>query len=97
MDLEMSDYARAATSDIGENEKRSSPKTLSFDIVFARPAERYQNAITRQMQRRTNVNLTTKSSRRIVNGGIRVHVSETICLSDYRNRVLINISRRDDA
>jgi len=67
-----------------ENEKRSSSKTLSFDIVFARPAERYRNAITRQMQRRTNVNLTTKSPRRILDSGIKVHVSETIYLSDYR-------------
>lgn len=40
--LEMSDYARAAPSDIGENEKWSSPKMLSLNIVFAWPAERYQ-------------------------------------------------------
>lgn len=45
---ETSAYARAATSDIGKHEKRSSPKTLSLDIMFARPAKRYQNATARQ-------------------------------------------------
>lgn len=39
---------------------------------------------SRQIRRRTSVNLAAKSPRRVANGGIKVHVSEAIYLSDYR-------------
>lgn len=102
--LETSDYARAATSDIGKSEKRSSPKTLSPDIMFARAAKRYRNATAARQppnaatdERKLGGKIAS-TRRQWRDEGSCIRGNSPVGLP-LRNRVLINatVSRRDDA
>lgn len=88
---------------INLHEKRSSPKTLSLDIMFARPAECYQNTTARQPpntatdERKLSGKIaSTRRQWRDKGSCIRSNLPVGLPL---RNRVLINatVNRRDDA